>query len=484
MKTRYNLFSLLGLTLALTACESMVQNLNVDPNNPTNASANLILTGTQLANVTVQEGHTARVVGMWAGYFTGSDRQYKDINNYNVTGSSFDQIWENVFYGVVEQTKLVIARSEPINNRLVMGIAKIVQANAVGTATACWGDVPFSEAGDIIQFPNPKFDAQADVYAGLQTLLDGAIKDLESGIGTSPGAADIHFGGASAKWLAAAYTLKARFYQETRQYALAYAATQKGVTSAANALVAPHGSTLNANENLMYAFIARNRVGDLNAVGTAITKLLDPTATATYRGNTKTDETARFNFYFLTRNASGAIPIIPNTSSTTTQKGVFAQTAAFPLVSYEENLLTAAEAGARSAGFVVGLEKLNAFRKYMSTGGYIDPTYRTAALTFKYDPYVTDDFAAGGLLNRDRITPELALLREILQERYVTFFGQKLGFIDLRRTRKEAVGMKLTPNAGTQLPERLIYSEAELFSNTSAPKTVPGIFVATPVNQQ
>lgn len=483
MKRLYKLVLALSFTFGLVACESVVDNLNTDPNNPTNASANLILTGTQLANITVQEGHTARVVGMWSGYFTGTDRQYKDIYNYNATGSSFDQIWENVFYGVVEQTKLVIAKSEPINNRLMMGIAKVVQANAVGTATACWGDIPFSEAGDITKFPNPKFDAQADVYAGLQTLLDGAIADFQSGIGTSPGAADIHFAGASAKWLAVAYTLKARFYTETRQYDLAYQATQKGVSSAANSLVAPHGATLNANENLMYAFIARNRVGDLNAVGTIITKLLDPSATATYRGNAKTDETARFNYYFLTRNASGAIPIIPNTSSTTAQKGVFAQSASFPLVSYEENLLTAAEAGARSAGFAVGLERLNAFRKYMSTGGYIDPTYRTAALTFKYDPYVDGDFAAGGLLNRDGITPDQALLREILLERYVTFFGQKLGFFDLRRTRKEAVGVKITPNAGTQLPERLIYSEAEVNSNVNAPRPVPGIFVVTPVNK-
>ena len=473
---------LFALTAGLVACESVVDNLNTDPNNPTNASANLILTGAQLANVTVQEGHTARVVSLWSGYFTGSDRQYKDIYNYNVTGSSFDQIWENVFYGVVEQSKLIITKSEPLNNRLVSGIAKVIQANAVGSATAYWGDIPFSEAGDITKFPNPKFDAQPTVYAELQTLLDGAIDDLGSGIGTSPGAADIHFGGTAAKWLAVAYTLKSRFYVETKQYDLAYQATQKGVSSAANSLVAPHGNTLNANENLMYAFIARSRVGDLNAVGATIVGLLNPSA-ATYRGNAKTNETARFNYYFLTQGVTGPIPVVPNTSSTTAQKGVFAQTASYPMVSYEENLLTAAEAGLRSAGVTVGLEKLNVFRKYMSTGGYIDPTYRTAALPFKYDAYTTDDFATGGLLNRDGLTPDQALLREILLERYITFFGQNLGFNDLRRTRKEAAGVKIKPNAGAQLPERLIYSEAEVFSNTNAPNPVPGIFVATPVNK-
>ena len=469
------------LSAGLVACESMVDGLNTDLNNPTDASATLLLTGAELGNVSVQEGHIARVAGMWSGYFTGTDRQYKDIYNYNVTSAAFNDIWQFVYQGVVAQTNLVESKAAATNNRLLQGIAKVVKANALGTATAVWGDIPYAEAADIVNFPNPKFEPQPQVYASLQTLLDEAIADLESGVGTSPGVADIHFSGDAAKWAKAAYTLKARFFMETKQYDLA-AAAGKGIAAESGSLLVPHGNTLSSNENLVYAFVARSRVGDLNSSLALAPTLLNPTS-ATYRGNGKTDETARFNYYFLTKTGTLTIPTIPNTTSTTALRGIFGQSAPYPLATYSENLLTTAETMARTTGFETGLEKLNAFRKFMSTGGYLDATYKTATFTLKYDPYVAADFATGGILNKDGISADQALLREILQERYLTFFGQVLGFNDLRRTRNEAVGVKLTPSTGSQLPERLLYSESEINSNTSAPRPVPGIFEATAVNK-
>lgn len=469
-------------TIGLVSCESLVDNMNTDINNPTDASASLILTGAELGNVSVQEGHLARVAAMWSGYFTGTDRQYKDIYSYNVTGASFNDVWQFVYQGVVEQTKLVISKSAETNNRLVQGIAKIVKANALGTAVACWGDIPFSEASDITKYPNPAFEGQASVYGKLQLLLDEAIADLESGIGTSPGAADIFFAGDASKWKEAAYTLKSRYYMETKEYDLAYKVAAKGITSATRSLVVTHGTTLNVNENLMYAFIARSRVGDINSSLALAPKLLNP-ASSTYKGNAKTNETARYNYQFITVNATGtAIPVSPNTNSAATSRGLFGQSTSYPLVTYSENMLTLAEAGLRSAGIATGLEKLNAYRAYLNTGGDLDPTYKTAAFKYLYEPYVSADLETGGMLNKDGITAEQALLREILLERYVTFNGQILGFNDLRRTRKETVAVLLPPSAGTVLPERMIYSEAEVNSNTSAPKPVPGVFVKTPVN--
>ncbi|WP_159469976.1 SusD/RagB family nutrient-binding outer membrane lipoprotein [Dyadobacter sp. 3J3] len=472
----------LFLMAGMISCESMVDNLNTDLNNPTDASATLLLTGAQLGNVSVQEGHLARVASMWSGYFTGTDRQYKDIYSYNVTGASFNDVWQFVYQGVVGQMKLVIDKSAATNNRLVQGIAKITEANALGTAVACWGDIPLKEAADINKFPNPAFEPQIQVYGELQALLDEAIADLESGIGTSPGVADIHFAGDASKWKEAAYTLKARYYMETKEYASAATAAEKGITTAARSWMMVHGTTLNVNENLMYAFIARNRVGDINSSLALAPKFLNPAST-TYKGNAKTDETARYNHHFITVSTTGvAIPVSPNTNSSTTSRGLFGQSAPYPMVTYSENLLTAAESQARTAGFAAGLAKLNVYRAYLNAGGDLDATYKTGTFKYKYEAYATEDFASGGMLNKDGITADQALLREILLERYVTFNGQIIGFNDLRRTRTESVGVKLTPSAGSVLPERMIYSEAEVNSNTSAPNPVPGVFVKTAVN--
>ncbi|WP_221392454.1 SusD/RagB family nutrient-binding outer membrane lipoprotein [Dyadobacter sp. NIV53] len=476
MKKIFNLL-FIGLLWLVSSCESIVADLNTDPNNPTNASTSLMLTGIQLANITIHEGHTDRVAGMWSGYFTGIARQYPDFSNYNVNGATFDQIWQNIYASVFKNGNVLITKAEQIDNKLLIAIVKITQAHALQTAASCWGDVPYSQISDIDQFPNPVFDPQEEVYASVQKLLDEAIEMLDSGIGTSPGIADIHFGGNAAKWKEVAYTLKARAYLEMHNYDAAYTAASSGITVSANNLMAPHGIVLSGNQNLMYAFLAGGRAGDMSSKGAYITTLLNP-ADANYRGNAKTDENARFNYYFV--NVTDPDNITPNTSSTVSASGIFAQAASFPLITYEENMLILAEAGFRSKGFDTGLEKLNNYRVYLNKGGYINGTYLTK--TYKYEAYATADFATGGIVNKANLSASDALLKEILVERYVTFFGQKLGFSDLRRTRGESAGVVIPPNNGSVLPERFIYSQSEVNSNTSAPNPVPDIFVKTPVN--
>ena len=477
-------YLLLFLTVSgLIACESIVDDLNDDPNNPTDASASLLLTSAELANITIHEAHAARIAGMWSGYFTGVDRQYAGIYVYNINGSSFSQIWQNIYYGVFQQANLIETKSTAVNNRLLIGMAKVLKAHAVGAAVAGWGDVPLSEVANE-EFVNPAFDAQADVYGGLQLLLDEAIVELESGVG-SVDVADIYFGGDGSQWLEAAYTLKARLYLENREYALAYEAAQKGISAPENSMMAPHGSTVSANENTLYTFVARSRAGDMNSAGAYLTTLLDPASPA-YRGNAKTDETARYRYYFIpaenARFTAGTEPNHYSPSLGDSLRGFAAQDQNFPLITYSETLLILAEAGARAQGFDVGLQHLNAYRTYLDEGGYLDATYQAAGFPYAYLPYEAADFEAGGLANESGLPTDQALLQEILEERYVTFFGQLLGFNDIRRTRKEAVGIKIQPNTGNQLPERFIYGQEEINSNTSVPNPVPDIFVPTPVN--
>ncbi|RDV13474.1 SusD/RagB family nutrient-binding outer membrane lipoprotein [Pontibacter diazotrophicus] len=479
MKKIYKPVAVLMLGLSLFSCEKIVEDLNVDPNNPTDAPANLILTGTQLSNVVVQEGIASLLVSIWSGYATGHDRQWRDYANYNITSGNFDSEWNNVFRGTVNNARITIDKAMMLNNRKMAGIAKIVMANSLATATQLWGDIPLEQAGQIQEYPNPMFESQADVYTKLLALLDEAIADLETGIGTV-GAEDIHFGGDATKWIQTAYTLKARLLTDTEQYAAAYTAAENGISTYANSLYAPHGQIANINQNQFYAFLTQTRPGDISAASAYNVNLLDP-ASSTYRGNAKTDESARFLFYYrpVGVNTSGVAE--PNTSSTATARGFFAMDARFPMVTYQENILTLAETALRSGmGVEQALEYLNSYRNFLSAGGYVDPTYQTTAAS-KYEPYEAADFAAGGIENQDGISQEDALLREIIQERYVTFYGTHLGWNDERRTRGEVYEVGLSPNAGTELPWRFIYPQNELNSNSNAPTVVPGIFSKLPI---
>ncbi|WP_338875212.1 SusD/RagB family nutrient-binding outer membrane lipoprotein [Spirosoma sp. SC4-14] len=468
---KFVLTALLGLELF--SCTSIVENLNVDPNNPTSSTASLLLTGTEIANMATQEGMASRLTTIWDGYASGADRQWLDYYNYNVSAGIYDSDWNLVFTGTNANALLTISQATALGNRKMAGIAKILRANALATGTELWGDIPFDQAGDIAKYPNPAFEPQATVYTKLLALLDDAIADLKSGVGTVS-TEDIHFAGDATKWTQVAYTLKARLLTDSRQYDAAYTAAQSGVSTYANSLYSPHGTTASVNQNSYYSFLASTRTGDIYAVGAYNVSLLNP-ASANYRGNAKTVETARYKFYYLENGVNTPGKVEPNTSGSS---GFFAQSASFPLVTYQENILTLAEMALRSGkGFTTALGHLNTYRSFLNSGGYINATYLTSG-AYKYEPYVAADFEAGGIENPDGISADNALMREILQERYVSFYGQHLGWNDERRTRTEAYGIKLTPNNGSQLPWRFIYPQNEINSNPSTPSPVPATFEA------
>ncbi len=467
MKNALTAALLLGL---LAGCKSLVEDLNVDPNNPQTATAITMLTGTELANIIVQEGETARRSGIWNGYFQGQLFNYQSHQQYSVGANDFNDPWSLAFAATLKNARLMRQKALEVNNRRLAGVAQVLEANAAGTATALWGDIPFREAYNP-SFPNPRFDPQPQVYGDLQTLLDSAIVNLNSTAFLDFAGQDIQFQGNVVKWRQVAYTLKARYYLHSKQYAQALAAAQNGVNAAANSLLALHLDNANGS-NLYHQFLVEERV-DYLTVGPFAVSLINPTGTR-YRGHAKTIERARYNFLY-----SNA------TTLNTGADGVFARLTPFPLVSYQENLLILAECDARVNGFAAGLARLNGYRVFLAAGGYLPARFVVAA-NLRYDPFVAADFAAGGLENPApaSLAPERALLREIVQERYVTFFGQNEGFNDTRRTQKEPdIRVPLAPNVGTQLPQRFLYPQTEVDRNSSTPGPIPGLYAPTPVNR-
>lgn len=465
-------FLIAGLTFS---CGELVEGFNEDPNNPTETSYQYILTGAEVGNIILQTGETARRAGIFSGYYEGLDRQHLGFYNYSLTTSDFNGLWFDAYVDVLRNALEAekAAQAEGIGP-VTTGITQVLQAYGFGTATALYGDVPFSEAGQI-EIENPVYEDQVFIYDQVQNLLDEAITNLQAGSGRPVGGADIYLDGDPAAWTEVAYTLKARFYMHTRDYSSAYTAALNGISSMSTALYAPHGTGLEES-NLTYQFFAIAVRGADVKTADFFTSMVQSDATASpnfsrYRGNAKTDETGRFNFYFTTN----SIGVQPNTID-----GFAAQTASASLVSYEENLLILAEAGFRTRGFAEGLTRLNAFRSFMSTGGYLT---NADLAQVQYDDYVEADFANGGMENLDGVSQNDALLREILEERYVTFYGQIEGFNDMRRTEEETnVRVPIMPNTGGQLPQRFLYPQSELDRNANVPNPIPNFFDPTDVN--
>lgn len=457
------------------ACDELVDDLNNDPNNPTSASYQNILTGAEVGNIILQTGETARRAGIFSGYYTGIQRQHQGFNSYTLTTSDFDALWDDGFVNTLRNARVAqqVASEEGIAG-ITAGITQVIQAMAFGTEASLFGDIPFDEAANI-EIENPEFESQIVVYDKIQALLDEAIINLQSGEGRPARGSDIYFDGDPEAWTEVAYTLKARFYLHVKDYANAASAASSGIQTPAHSLMALHGSAAD-NSNLSYQFFAIQVRGADLIVSDFMTSLVAPDPSVSpdytnYRGNAKTNESGRYNFYFQINDVGTQ----PNTID-----GLAAQEASAPIVTYQENLLILAEAEFRTSGFDTGLEKLNVFREFMATGGYL--TNATSS-QIKYDPYVSEDFSPGGIENTDGIAREDALLREILEERYVTLFGQIEGFNDTRRTYGESVvRVPVMPNNGNELPQRFIYPQSEIDRNTNVPDPIPGLFDKTPIN--
>ncbi len=472
MKNNKLLYTLgICLSLVLFSCQSLVEDINDDPNSiPTeDVPQHLFLSGAQLANVSFQLGHLSRISGLYSGQLFGFASVYGDVYKYNISTAESNSSWDKIYVGVRTNTKSIEANAP--NDDLLIGISKVLEAHAIGAGATVFGDVPFNEANNP-DIDDPAFDGQVSVLGNMQTLLDEAIASLQGS--SRPLPEDLHFGGDADKWIATAYTLKARYHMINRDYAAAYAAAQNGIASAdASMIFQPTGTESTVDDkNQFWTMLNGARGGDIGSGDSYLTQLLD-SSSGVYRGNSKTDETARAGYSYV-HEADGL-----------SNSGIIEQFEAQNMVSYEENALTLAEAGARTSGFDVGLDHLNSYRDWLNTGAFLNANFSGEA--FSYLPYEAADFTNGGMENQDGIADIRALLREIVEERYVSGFLTWMPFDDHRRLRKDdtdlVVPFPVNDSSASGHVQRLPYPSTELNANANAPADDPGIFTKTAVNE-
>ncbi|MCJ8165229.1 SusD/RagB family nutrient-binding outer membrane lipoprotein [Pontibacter sp. E15-1] len=462
MKKIYRYISIFSLALSVMGCESFVEGFEEDPNNPSGNSVdvNNMIQGVMLADGLIHEGEMSRITGMWTDQFSGVDRQYVNLDQYIVTAGDFDSPWSNIYYATITQARIAKGKARNEINPKIVGVAQVLEAHAAGTTTALFGDIPFSEVGST---ETPSFDSQAQVYSSIQVLLDSAITNLALNRGLLKAEKDIYFGGDAQKWLRVAYTLKARYYLQAGDYAKAESAALQGISDPANNMVVPHFESY-YNANVFYSFGVLERPGYMTAEGAFAPKLIDPAQKDVFarnRNNAKTNETARFNFYY--KSTSGAYDL--------NYTGAFAKNQGFALVTYGETQLILAEARSRQDNLQGAVDALNAYRSKLND------KFGAGA----YQSFLLTDFAIGGFENNGSLLPKESLLNEILEERYVTFIGNIEAFNDVRRTDNRLnIPVK---GSGNQIPERFLYPQDEVNSNPNTPSPLPGLFEPTALNK-
>ena len=481
------LILLFAFILVDSGCKEFTKGYSEDPNNPKDAPGQLVMPAAQVAEILFLEGETARLAGIWAGQFTGSDRQYVSYQNYNVTAQDFDNMWFNVYPNVVKQARIIESKATELNNQKLLGLAQIMESHTMGAITALWGDVPYTQAANVAEFPNPVYDSQTDIYNSLQQKLSDAITNL-NGAGSLSSSDDIFFAGDINKWIKAAHTLKARFYLHTGDYQNALSEAQQGIDSPDGSLIAQHGSSYLGNFNIYYSFMVYDRAGYMSANNSHLVNMLKAN---NFQRNSKTNEEGRYNYYFIDQNIynSGTeLNFFSNFDWGTGDgnDGKFGTDTPFRLLTYEENLLITAEAQARLGQNTEALATLNQERQFLRNGGFVSPLSTNYAnptqYGVQYDDYSAADFQSGGELY-DGTSEQSSLITEIVTEKYIALTGEIEVFNDVRRA-DNLQRLGIQPNAGSQIPQRFLIPQSEISSNTSTPSTLPGLYDKTPVNSQ
>ena len=427
----------LALLAGAAACNDFLnapRSVN-DPNQPTSANRNTLFPGVAANIMDQQEGGVAMMVCEWIQQCAGqSGRFVEEYNKYNVTGTSHDLTFNNIYAGGGLIALRDIQASATADNDLVSrGVAEVLEAFSVMWAADMWGALPYSEFE--VGKTDAAFDSQMAIYASLQTLLDKAITDL-AGAGAGPSRFDVFYGGDKGKWTRLAHTLKARVALHSverlgnAQYTLALAQANLGINAADGSDDFRAAHTTNTSErNLWHQFQLSSFGADLVA-GARLVDLM------------KAQGDDRLPEYFGTNpnggyggadplGAAGASDISPIAGSERNDDAVFAQ----PFVTWEENQLIKAEASFVLVGMAAAQPFLDAVR------------------------------ARHGKAS----TP--ATLQAIMEEKYINLFQNVESWNDFKRT----CYPRLVPTntAFAAIPGRVPYGDTEKQTNPNTPAEAP-----------
>lgn len=220
IKYRSHKWLLAVIVLFASACD--LEEVNVNPNNATDASINLILPAAQTNLVWAINDFAAHTTSTLVQYLTGTVNVQYNVTVYEYLPANFETTWSTHFYaGAMVDLKRVIEKGTETQSPYYTGIAKIQMAMALGYLVDLWGDVPYSTALDLNTTPAPSFDKGQDVYTNIFQLLDQGIADLNSATSVFiPAKDDIFYPEATTgawvtnslpKWKKAANALKARY---------------------------------------------------------------------------------------------------------------------------------------------------------------------------------------------------------------------------------------------------------------------------------
>lgn len=452
---KYNFFNwkrsavvMMLLLVSLSACTGdwIDDELNIDPDSPSDVPMDLLLPGIQQSMGYLLPGNdAARTTDIWMQQFDGVSRQSFTEARYQLTPADVDNLWNSVYTAIFMNNHVMIEKSkeEGSESPHYAGVGQVMQATTLGVMTDLFGAMPFSQAFKGNQnLLRPEYDDQQAIYDTIFTMLDNAVTNLNAKENVFALRNDVIYDGDLDNWIKAANSIKARHYIQLSNvlgdeaYTLALQAAEDGFTSVDDTYAVPFED---ANRNPIFQFVEQR--GDIRMASTLI-------------GMLEANSDPRLPFFAEETGDGGYVGSSPGSANeSASQPGpyVAAETAPTVLMSYAELKFIQAE-----AYFMLG-QLSNAQTAYEEA---------VAASVLRVTGEANTDWLEANIFDQP------LNLETILTQKYINGFGTTQPYADWRRT--GIPNLNLAAGAVLQqIPTRFPYPQSEYdYNNANVPQNV------------
>ena len=444
-------------SLVITSCRQELD-INVDPNNPSQASLPGLLSGSQVGFAFALGGEGTRMPASIVQHYAGHRAQPLDYAQYRITSSATDGTW-TALYNALMDIKELENKATASGSQSYVGVSKLLQAHAFSVITDMFGDIPFSEALQGRTNITPAYDRQENIYPALITMIDEGLAALSAGTETISG--DIVYGGDVAKWKKYGNSLKLRLLNHLSSKqpnaAANFLASNPSLieTSVDDAKVAFGSVTSNANPIHQFDVISGRK--DQAVASTIVDKmkaLSDPRVSVYFKPIAENNNGLKGQYF---GNAPG------NDVGDTGESRYSRVGSAYASIKAPVVLLSAAE---------VNFIKAEVYHR--ASDSRAQAAYQAA---------ITQDFAALGLSSSSAATylananvAYNGTLQRIMEQKWITMFQASYeSWVDWRRTGFPVLTPAANNATSNVIPRNLPYPDVEINSNRANLVAGPGI---------
>lgn len=448
------------IVMLLPSCtEKIMDDINFNPNNPTDVSSRLTLTNNMIElGVTGVGGSMMFYASVYIEHTVGTHAQHlgAEIRSAEPTSATtYNNDWSTIYYSLWSLRKVIERCSEggpEYGAWHNLGRAQLLSAYYLAILADGWGDTPWEEALDPSTYMQPKLSSQEVIYKDVFKFIDDALENFQKEDLSNMGGQDVFYGGKIDQWIKFAYALKARYLlrlsYRTPNYSEVIAAANnsfKGIKD--QCLLTFDGSS--SQTAAWYRMLQdRNSHGASMSLHEKLLARNDP----------------RDDIYFVPNpEGDGSLVFAENGANVDIQSlygisGLSVADAPTYIFSYHELEFIKAEAYVRLGG-VDNLALAKTALKNAITAAFQKPNVGLTASDA--DAYFTDNVEA---------LFEANPLSEVMNQKYIAFYEEEAleAYSDIRRL--EAMGddvieLKNPYNTTVGFPQRFTYGSSDVTTN-------------------